>query len=433
MEWWLISLILVGVLFILLGGGMFIAVGLVLIGLLGMQFFLPPQLEAAAYASWGSINSFTLTAIPLFIFMGEILLHSRISELAYSVLARWLGRIPGGLLHVNIGSCAIFAAISGSSVATAATIGTVSLPEMEKHGYDKRITYGSLAAGGTLGILIPPSITMIVYGSMTNVSVGKLFVAGFIPGFLLALIFMIFILSRSIANPQLAPKENEPFSLIPALKSLVNLLPIIALVLVVMGSIYLGITTPTEAAAIGALGSLVLCAIRRRLGWAVLRESLRATTLTSCMLLFIIAAAHVANYVFAYLNVGPKLVNLVLAQNIPPTAVMAAILATYLLLGCVFEGIAMMVMTLPYFVPIIMALGFDPLWFGIIVVIEVEIGLLTPPVGMNLFVIQGLRKGIDSRDVIIGTMPFVAVHIAFLALMTVFPQVVLWLPSKMTL
>ena len=335
--------------------------------------------------------------------------------------------IPGGLLHANVLSCALFSAVCGSSAATAATISTVAFPALEKRGYDIRLTLGSLAAGGTLGILIPPSITMIVYGVLVNASVGRLFAGGVIPGIILSMMYMVYIWIKAVRNPRLAPREARVPSRV-VLLGLRDLWPVIILSTIILGGIFAGIATPTEAAAVGSSAALVIALAMRGFSWRMLRESLSSTLETTCMIMFIIVGASMFSSFLAVSGAPRAFSALLLGWHLPRLVMLSLIYFLYLFLGCFIDGLSMMIMTIPVVFPLVIALGFDPIWFGIILVILIEVGLLTPPVGINLFVLQGISKK-PLIDVVSGSYPFFMVMILGIIVFTVFPSLVLWLPD----
>ncbi len=430
MELWAVAtLVIFGMVFLFLFIGMPVAGGLGIAAIIGGIIFLG-KFGIAAYVPWEVGDSFVLTAIPLFIFMGEVLLRSGLSIRLYDGAAAVLGRLPGGLLHANVGSCAIFAAISGSSLATAATIGTVALPELEKRGYENKIACGSLAAGGTLGILIPPSISMIIIGAMTEQSIAKLFIAGVFPGIMLVGLFMSYIVVRVIMQPQLAPR----FETIPLKRRALNIIrmwPVMVIMLFVLGGIYLGVTTPTEAAAVGAFMAMVFALIYRKLNWLTLKASMLGAVKITAMLLFIIVGAMILSGMLGLLKVPFKMVAWVASLPFPPLAILIGIYIMYLFLGCFLDGLALVVLTVPIVFPIIRELGFDTVWFAVALVILVECCLLTPPVGTNVYVIHGLRPGRPMSEVILGAMPFFFMMLVGLAIITAFPIIATWLPGTM--
>jgi tripartite ATP-independent transporter DctM subunit len=394
-----------------------------------------PLWEMLGLISWNANTSFVVVAVPLFIIMGEILLRSGLSERLYHVLSLWLRGIPGGLMHSNIAACATFAAVSGSSVATAATIGSVALPSFRARGYDERLVLGSLAAGGTLGILIPPSINFIIYGVLMEVSIGRLYMAGVVPGVLLSLIFMAIIFVAALIWPHTAPREPAaPWA--ERLWALVDMLPTVALIFLVLGTIYLGVATPTEAAAFGVTGAVALAALTRRLSLPMLKAVCLSGARTTAMVMFILTGAFILNSVLAILGVPYAISQAVAASGLTPTATMLLIVVFYLVLGTFMDGFAMMVTTIPVILPILKTMNVDLIWFGVIAVILTEAALISPPEGLNLYVIHGLRGSGPARtqtimDVYVGVMPFFIAMILAIGLLMLFPQLALWLPTTM--
>ncbi|GGC58927.1 hypothetical protein GCM10011504_41430 [Siccirubricoccus deserti] len=384
--------------------------------------------RAIGLVSWGSLNSFTLTAIPLFLLMAEILLRSGVGARAYRGLGRVTGRLPGGLLQTNIAGCALFAAINGSSVATAATIGTVALPEMRARGYDQRMAAGSLAAGGTLGILIPPSIAMIVYATFTETSVSKLFAAGILPGLAMTGMFMAFIAWRALRNPATAPRAVPDGRGLGAMAG--DLLPFVLLIGLVLGSIYGGVATPTEAAAVGVLGGVALAALFGRCDAEVLGASLAATVRTTASVLFIVLAAALLSYSLGVTGIGRAVAEWIVGLGLPRLGFLLAVAVLYIILGCFIDSLAMIVITVPLLHPVLLAYGIDPVWFGVLLVVLIEMGQITPPFGINLFVIQGIGGG-RFEDVAAGTVPYVALMGVLIALLLAFPGMALWLPGML--
>lgn len=412
--------------------GISIAASLFLTAAMGALIYLGlPTLMSFGNTMWGALNDFILTCIPLFILLGEILVRAGVTDRMYRSLSGWLSRLPGGLLHTNIVSCSIFAAISGSSVATAATIGTVALPALEERKYDEKLVLGSIAAGGTLGILIPPSINMIVYGAITNTSIGKLFIAGIVPGLMLAAMFMIAIVVFCVIRPSLAGVKEDLPPLSQRLLALCDLIPPGLVFFVVMGGIYMGWATPTEAAAIGVVMSLLVAAWYRKLSFAMLHESFLAATRTTAMVLLIILGAFFLNYVVGILGVPQAVSGYVAALGATPLETIWILVVLYLILGCFLETLSMMIATVPVIVPLVVSLGFDPVWFGIFLVLMMELSLITPPVGMNLYVVQGIRGKGSIMDVIRGSLPFVVIMLILVGLIIYFPGIALWLPSHL--
>lgn len=378
--------------------------------------------------AWTQSHSAILVAVPLYILFGEIMVRSGIAGAMYAALTPWLNRLPGKLMQTNIATCAIFAATSGSSVATAATVGAVAIPEIDKGRYNERLFVGSIAAGGTLGILIPPSINMIVFGALTATSIPKLYIAGILPGLILAGMFM---LTTGIASLLRPDWDGTPvyagWQL--RLRGLPALIPPLLIVFVVIGSIYAGLATPTEAASLGVVAALILAAARRRLSVNVLNDALSATMRTTAMLLLILIAANFLNFVLGFLGFGDALEHWVFDLDVPPHAIIFAIIVFYLVLGCFLDGLSMMVLTVPVLTPIVVNLGFSSVWFGVIVVLAVEAGLITPPVGMNCYVVQGVRNRGSLVDVFIGVMPFLVSLLMLIALLVAVPDLALWLPG----
>ena len=428
---------LLGILTVLFGMGIYVSVSMGLGGLALVTLFGDrPVWDIFGYVPWNTTTSFTLVALPLFVLMGEVLLRSGVTEGMYSTLAKWLNPLPGGLLHSNIAACAMFACISGSSAATAATIGGVSLPFLKRYGYSDRVAAGSLVAGGTLGILIPPSIVFIIYGVLVEESIGKLYLAGFVPGFLMAFAFMALIALQAIRNPSIAPK-------VPAstwrerLVGLGSLLPIMFLMALVLGTIYTGVATATEAAAFGVCGAFLIAIVNRRISGTMLRETFLASAGTTAMILFILIGAFVLQFILAFLGLPALISNWVISMQLTQMQVVLMICVIYIVLGTFMEELSMVVTTIPIFLPMLKALGVDLVWFGVIVVMLVQIAIVSPPVGMNLFILHALRRQLAGpgkeppiSDVFIGVMPFFFVMILTLALVIMFPQIALWLPGS---
>ncbi|MEI2417629.1 TRAP transporter large permease subunit [Orrella sp. JC864] len=425
-----IAALLVASMLLLLFLGVRIGVALGLVGLFGVYFLLPrPQLSLLAERAWSSTNTFTLTAVPMFVFMGGLLLRSGITSGMFDALVRWFGRAPGGLAHASAGAATVFAAVSGSSLATAATLGKAACPDMIARGYSPRLTYGVAAAGATLGILIPPSIPMIIYGTTVGASVTHLFLAGIVPGLLLMACFMLGVLVWALAVPGAAPPARR-YALREKLAASRSMVPFVAIIGAVLGSMYAGVATPTEAAAIGAASAFVLCLLRRQLSWKALVEIAHDSAKVTALLLLIVVGASIFSWVFDYLRLPREVVNLIQGADIPALWVMAAMVLIYLVLGMFVESIAMMLMTLPVTYPIAMALGLDPIWFGVFLVLMIEVGLITPPVGMVLFVLRSMSSQARFADIMRGALPFVLIILLFLGLIYAFPQIVMWLPQQ---
>jgi tripartite ATP-independent transporter DctM subunit len=417
--------------------GLHVASTLGLLSLSLMYFFSDrPMWEMLGLITWNTNTSFVLVAIPLFILMGEILLRSGLSERLYRVLSAWLSPLPGGLLHSNIAACATFAAVSGSSVATAATIGSVALPAFRARGYDESLVLGSLAAGGTLGILIPPSINFIVYGVLMEVSIGKLYIAGVVPGLMLSGLFMLFILVAALVRPPAAPRETG-ISWTARLVGLTDMLPTFVLIFLVLGTIYLGVATPTEAAAFGVTGALGLAALGRGLSVGMLRQVFLASARTTAMVMLILTGALILNTTLALLGVPMAISRTVSGWDLTPTATLLILVLLYLVLGSFMDGFAMMVTTIPVILPVLKTQQIDLVWFGVIAVILTEAALISPPEGLNLYVIHGLRQRREGRaaetimDVYVGVLPFFLLMIVAIGLIVLFPEIALWLPTTM--
>lgn len=426
MEWYFALIIVLGVLFGLLMIGIWLPFAILVAGML--TIFMQDGVSgfrAIGFVLWSSSNSFTLTAVPLFILMSEILLRSGLTGPLYTALARVTRPIPGGLLQTNIVASGVFSAICGSSVATAASIGAVALPNLKERGYNGPLSYGSLAAGGTLGILLPPSIPFILYGSFTEVSVAKLFMAGVVPGIVLIIIFMIYLGIRGSYNP---PKAETTPAELPLRRALLDLIPFSILIVAVMGSIYLGIATPTEAAALGCTIALVISIAMGKFSLRMIGQSLSAAAFMSCSILMIVIAATVFAYSFENADLGTELTKWVLSLNLSYYAFLLVLLLLYLALGTLLESIAMIVITVPLIFPTVVAYGIDPLWFAVALVVLVEIGQLTPPFGINLFVIKKVANA-PLGQVLKGTVPYYGLMLGFLLLLTIFPQIATYLPS----
>ena len=388
-----------------------------------------PLFDMMGGVVWGTLNNSVMTAIPLFMLLGELLLRGGIADKMFDALSVWLGRLPGGLLHTNIGTCALFAATSGSSVATAATVGTIALPALSARKYPVAASLGSLAAGGTLGILIPPSVNLLVYGSLANVSVGQLFIAGIIPGLLLTGLFFVYIaLMHSSAGAQDQP---EPVPLAEKIALMRHLIPPGVIFLVVMGSIYGGLATPTESAALGLMVAMYFLWRSGRLRWELLENCFMQSAKTTGMVILIIVCALLLNVTLSMLGTTQAVTQWVATLGLDRYTLLLILVLFYLVLGMFMDAMSMLVLTVPIAVPMVVAVGVDPIWFGIFIVVMCEIALITPPVGMNLFVVQGLRKdGGSFNDVIMGSLPYVFIMIGFTALLIVWPDIVTWLPSS---
>ena len=410
--------------------GISIPVGAAL-GVLGLLldplYSMLPLSRAIGELSWGTSTEFLLVAIPLFIMLGEVLLRAGFAERMYGAMSLWLSWLPGGLMHANIGASTLFAATSGSSVATAATVGTVSIPQIKRYGYNEPLFLGSIAAGGTLGILIPPSINLVIYGVLTNSSVPQLYLAGIIPGFTLAALFMVIVLVACLIKPSWGGQRITA-TWGERLVSLKHLLPPLGIFLMVVGSIYAGLATPTEAAALGVLGALVLAACSRRLTFSMLREALEGTMRSTAMIMLIVVAAAFLNFVMSATGITTAVTESITRLGLSPGWMLFVVVIFYVILGCFMETLSMMIVTIPVVAPVMTGLGFDPVWLGIVIVVLVETALITPPVGLNLFVVQSLRKSGSMNAVILGSQPFVIALFAMVALLAFFPDLAMWLP-----
>jgi tripartite ATP-independent transporter DctM subunit len=386
--------------------------------------------DALTVTVWGYLSSWSLTALPLFIWMGEILLKTKLSEGLFRGLAPWVNRLPGRLLHTNVIGCTIFAAVSGSSAATCATIGKISLPQLIQRGYPEKIAYGSLAGAGTLGLLIPPSIIMIVYGVSADVSIGKLFIAGIIPGLLLAALFMLYVAGWSLLNKEQIPKSDASLTLKQKLSEGKHLLPVVALIAFVLGSIYTGVATATEAASLGVVGAIALGLIQRSLTWKNFWESLLSATRLYCMIALILAGSAFLTLSMGFIGLPRELAAWIGSLGLSKGELIIMLTLFYILLGCFLDGISMVVLTIGFLLPTLQAAGIDLLWFGIFVVLVVELAQITPPVGFNLFVLQALTKK-DIGYIAMCALPFFFVMVVMVTLVYFFPQIVTYLPAHM--
>ncbi|RFC65974.1 TRAP transporter large permease [Fulvimarina endophytica] len=397
----------------------------------GWLLYGMPLVDSMGSVVWGVLNDNLMTAIPLFILLGEILLRSGIADRMYETLSLWLGRLPGGLLHSNIGASALFSATSGSSVATAATVATVSLPALNDRGYAVGRSLGSLAAGGTLGILIPPSVNLLIYGSLAGVSVGQLFVAGIVPGLLLTSLFSIYIMIEAKLFPA-GERAPDTISWAERFRSLRHLGGPVLIFLVITGSIYTGFATPTESAALGVVAALLLAIAHGAMSIDFLRQCFLNTARTSGMILLIVVGAFMLNVTLSLGGVAQAATDWVASLGLSPAGLMIAFILFYIVLGMFMDVLSMMVLTIPVALPIVMHAGIDPIWFGIFIILMCELGLITPPVGMNLYVVHGVRSdGGSFRDVAWGAFPYVLLMIAFALLLIAFPAIATWLPAQM--
>ncbi len=425
------SAILIAAMLLLLGGGVWVALALLGVGFIGMELFTnAPTGRVLATTVWGSSNSWALASLPLFIWMGEILFRSKVSEEMFSGLAPWLGRVPGRLLHVNILGCGIFAAVSGSSAATAATIGQMAVPELRRRGYDERMIIGTLAGSGTLGLLIPPSIIMIVYGVATEESIARLFVAGVLPGIMLMALFMGYVIVWALLNPDRVPPADPVRGWGERFRAARNLIPIVSLIVGVIGSIYAGFASPTDAAAVGVAIALVLSWRAGTLNRQTFAAALMGATRTSCMIAFILAGAAFLSVAMGYTGIPAALAAWIATLKLSPAMLIAALTVFFIILGCFLDGISMVVLTTAVIMPMVEAAGIDRLWFGIYVVLVVEMAQITPPVGFNLFVLQALT-GRDILAVARASFPMFLLMVAAVTLIYVFPGIVSYLPERM--
>ena len=425
------SLVVMGALFVALGSGIWVGISLFIVGFIGMTLFSSlPAGSNMASSVWATVEKWEYVALPLFILMGEILFRSGISERLFKALVPWLHRLPSGLLLMNIVACTLFAAVSGSSAATTATVGRITLAEFDKLGYDRKMAMGSLAGAGTLGFLIPPSLIMIVYAILAEVSIGKMFIAGILPGLLLAGVYIVYIIFMGLKNPEIAPKTEERFTWSQRFAALKDLLPTLLLILMVLGSIYAGVATPTEAAALGVLGALVFALINRSLTWQTFFQALVGAVKTNAMIMLIVIGAGFLSRVMGFLGIPAAITTFIVGLNLSPYVLMILLGVFYVILGCLLDGFSIVVMSLPIALPMVTAAGFDPIWFGIYLILMVEISQITPPVGFNLFVIQGLT-GEPIMKIARYALPFFFLMLLTTAVLTLFPQIALYLPQLM--
>jgi tripartite ATP-independent transporter DctM subunit len=426
-----VSATIAGLLILFMGGSIWIGISLFIVGIGGFFFFSDVSFGSIlANIAWNNTSSSAMMALPFFIWMGEILFRSKISENLFKGLSPWMDGIPGRLVHVNILACTFFAAVSGSSAATTATVGKITVPELKKRGYDYALSIGSLAGAGTLGFMIPPSMVMLVYGIIGDVSIGKLFIAGFIPGFMIAFLFSAYIFLRCLIHPELAPRGSEHYTWRDRLEAIPAIAPVILMIFAVLGSIYMGWATPTEAGALGVVGALFFAAMTRSLTWGVFKVSLINSVKTSCMIMLIVMGAAYLSNVFGFLGITRTLTKYVIEMGLSPYTLIVILTVLYLFLGCLIDGFSMIVMTAPLVLPLIEAAKFDTVWFGIYLVLMIELAQITPPVGFNLFVISGLNND-DLFKIAKAALPFFFLMLLATVLLTVFPQIALYLPSKM--
>ena len=419
-------------LLLILGSGVWVGLTLTGVAWLAVTIFSSrPAGDAMAVTVWGSSSSWTLTALPLFIWMGEILFRTRLSNDMFKGLAPWVQGLPGRLLHTNVIGCTIFAAVSGSSAATCATIGKMTLPELTRRGYPEHMVIGTLAGASTLGLLIPPSIIMIVYGVAAEVSISKLFIAGVMPGIMLAGLFSGYIMLWALRHPGQVPAADGRFKLRQKLAASRSLIPVVSLIMAVLGSIYAGIATATEAAAVGVLGSLIISGLQGSLNWASFREALMGATRLYCMIALILAGAAFLTLAMGYIGLPRHLAEWIASLGLSQGQLIFALTLFFIVLGCFLDGISMVVLTMGVVMPTVQAAGIDPIWFGIFIVLVVEMAQITPPVGFNLFVLQGMT-GRQLTWIARVTLPMFALMCVAVALIYVFPAVVTWLPQQMS-
>uniref|UniRef100_UPI003B51AD46 TRAP transporter large permease n=1 Tax=Roseovarius indicus TaxID=540747 RepID=UPI003B51AD46 len=427
----LLSVILLILLFAFLGAGLWVALSLLGVGIAAMALFSNAPLGLVmATTMWGHSNNWALAALPLFIWMGEILFRSRLSEDMFAGLAPWMNRLPGQLLHVNVFACGIFAAVSGSSAATAATIGKLSIPELKERGYPEKMVIGTLAGSATLGLLIPPSIILIVYGVATEQSIARLFVAGVLPGLMLVALFVGFLAVWSLLNRHRLPDESENVPFRERLRRSRRLIPVLLLILGVIGSIYAGLASPTDAAAVGVVLALILSWSSGSLTFQTFKDGLMGAMVTSCMIAFILAGASFLTVAMGFTGIPRTLAEWIGSMELSTFTLLAALTIFFVILGCFLDGISVVVLTASVIMPMVLEAGIDPLWFGIFLVIVVEMSQITPPVGFNLFVLQSLT-GRDILSVAVAALPFFCLMIVAIVLIIIFPEIVTFLPGQM--
>jgi len=421
----------ISLLLFLLGSGVWVALSMIAVSAVGMFLFTTrPVGDAMATTIWGTSSSWTLTALPLFVWMGEILFRTKLSENLFKGLSPWMQKLPGGLIHVNVVGCALFAAISGSSAATVATVGKMSIPELRKRNYPEKILLGSLAGSGTLGLLIPPSIILIIYGVAVQESIAKLFIAGIIPGIMIALIFMSYVIIWSLINKKKMPKISENYSFLEKIKRSKQLLPVILLISGVIGSIYSGIATATEAASLGVVGALILSFFQNSLTLETFKSSLLGATKTSCMIAFILAGSTFLSLAMGFTGLPKNLAVWIQSMDLSPYVLIFVLMIFYIILGMFLDGISAVVLTMAVIEPMIRQAGFDMIWFGVFLVIVVEMAQITPPVGFNLFVLQGMANK-DMGYIARSAFPLFLLMVLAVILVVIFPEIALWMPEQM--
>ena len=426
-----LTIFFISVLLFFLGTGIWVAISMIGVSAIGMMLFTSrPVGDAMATTIWGTSSSWTLTALPLFVWMGEILFRTKLSENLFKGLAPWIQKLPGGLIHVNVVGCALFAAISGSSAATVATVGKMSIPELRKRNYPEKILLGSLAGSGTLGLLIPPSIILIIYGVAVQESIAKLFIAGIIPGIMIALIFMSYVIIWSLINKKQMPKIKEEYSFLEKIQRSKQLLPVILLISSVIGAIYTGIATATEAASLGVVGALILSYFQKSLTLKTFKSSLLGATKTSCMIAFILAGSTFLSLAMGFTGLPRNLAIWIQNMDLSPYVLILVLMIFYIILGMFLDGISAVVLTMAIIEPMIRQAGFDMIWFGIFLVIVVEMAQITPPVGFNLFVLQGMANR-DMGYIAKSAFPLFLLMILAVILVVIFPEIALWMPEQM--
>ena len=426
-----LTIFFISVLLFFLGSGIWVALSMIGVSAIGMMLFTSrPVGDAMATTIWGTSSSWTLTALPLFVWMGEILFRTKLSENLFKGLSPWMQKLPGGLIHVNVVGCALFAAISGSSAATVATVGKMSIPELRKRKYPEKILLGSLAGSGTLGLLIPPSIILIIYGVAVQESIAKLFIAGIIPGIMIALIFMSYVIIWSLINKKEMPKILEEYSFFEKVKRSKQLLPVILLILAVIGSIYTGIATATEAASLGVVGALILSYFQKSLTLETFKSSLLGATKTSCMIAFILAGSTFLSLAMGFTGLPRNLAIWIQNMDLSPYVLIFVLMIFFIILGMFLDGISAVVFTMAIIEPMIRQAGFDMIWFGIFLVIVVEMAQITPPVGFNLFVLQGMANK-DMGYIAKSAFPLFLLMVLAVVLVVIFPEIALWMPEQM--
>lgn len=428
MDWLLLLILLLSILFALLVPGLWIAIALGATGMIGLMIAGRYNLfDTLAVINWSTGSDFILTAIPLFLFMGEVILVSGLSKRFYASIAKWLKPVPGGLLHSNIISSGLFSAISGSSVATAAAIGSVAIPEMKKYGYKREHIYGSIAAGGTLGILIPPSIVLILYGVIVDESITKLFMAAVLPGILLTMLFLLYTIGIMLRKKnRIVSGEIEEISIMESLK---GVLPLFILILIVLGSLYSGKITPTESAGLGVFITIIIGFVFGNLSFKKIFEAAKNSIKTTSMLIFIMIGAQIFSFAVVTLGINREITSWLTSMELSPLLLLMIVCLIYIVLGFFMDGPAMMFLTLPLLFPVIEHAGFDPIWFGIVLVILVELGQITPPMGLNIFVIKSIDSTSKINEIVRGVLPYCIIMLLAVVLLTIFPQIALWLPG----